>query len=252
MNRRKIVVANWKMNLDFYSTITLINELLEAKITNTDVVKIICPPFIYLQPLSEMIKNSPIFYLGAQNCSEYKSGPYTGEISAMMLASINCKYVIIGHSERRQCFNEANACLTLKIKQTIANNMQPIFCVGETIEERQNNTHFTTVSEQLFAVLNLLTEEDLSKIIIGYEPIWAIGKGKTATPDDAQAMHLHIRNWIKTNVSEKIANQIPILYGGSCNAKNAKELFLCPDIDGGLVGGASLVASDFCSIVNAF
>ena len=240
--RSKIVAGNWKMNLTFDEADELVNELLD-RFDEQDELKcevIICPPFPYLEMLTDWEAEEQRFNVGAQNCSAYEKGAYTGEVSAKMLKALDVDYCIIGHSERRKYFNENNEVLAEKINRLIENNMSPIYCVGEVLEEREAGRHFEVVKEQL--------EKGLYDCIIAYEPVWAIGTGKTATPEQAQEMHAYIRQLVKEHYDEATANEIRILYGGSCNAKNATELFSQPDVDGGLIGGASLKADDFMSI----
>jgi triosephosphate isomerase len=188
--------------------------------------------------------------LSAQSCAEYESGAYTGEVSAKMLASVDVKYCILGHSERREYYGETNATLARKIAQTLKHTLTPIFCVGEKLDEREANRHFDVVNAQL-EVLTQLSAEDFGKVIVAYEPVWAIGTGKTATSAQAQEMHAFIRKTLAAKFGAA-AEQTPILYGGSCKPSNAAEIFAQPDVDGGLIGGASLVADDFIAIAKAF
>ena len=206
---------------------------------------------MYCHPLAQLIKSTNI-KLGAQNCSEHSSGAYTGEVSASMLQSIGVNYVIIGHSERRIYFNETNQVIAKKINEAIRSNLQPIFCCGEQLAERETNNHFNIIENQLEEGLFHLSATNFEKVIIAYEPVWAIGTGITATSNQAQEMHYFIRNLIATKYNTTIANNCSVLYGGSCNALNAKELFSEPDVDGGLIGGASLKATDFIEIANSF
>jgi triosephosphate isomerase len=187
--------------------------------------------------------------LSAQSCAEYESGAYTGEVSAKMLASVDVKYCILGHSERREYYGETNATLARKIAQTLKHTLTPIFCVGEKLDEREANRHFDVVNAQL-EVLTQLSAEDFGKVIVAYEPVWAIGTGKTATSAQAQEMHAFIRKTLAAKFGAA-AEQTPILYGGSCKPSNAAEIFAQPDVDGGLIGGASLVADDFIAIAKA-
>ena len=252
MSRKKIVAGNWKMNLDYNEAIALINNVINASKTIINVEKIIFPPFPFLQIACDMTKNETNFFIGAQNCSEHISGAFTGEVSANMINSIGCSHVLIGHSERRLFFKETDGHLILKIKHALNHNLHIIYCVGEQLEERKNALHFDVVRAQLENVLNNFNELDLEKIYIAYEPVWAIGTGETATPEQAQEIHAYIRRVINKNYSAEVAEKINILYGGSCNSKNAKELFSCKDIDGGLIGGASLKADEFCKIMLSF
>ncbi len=252
MSRKKIVAGNWKMNTSLNEAISLVQQISKNKNTNSDVIKIVFPPFLFITEVAKIINNSANFYTGAQNCSEFLNGAYTGEVSASMLQSVNCNYVLVGHSERRQYFNETNQQLVLKIKNALQHSINVIFCFGEKLEERKGNTHFTTVEQQLNQVLSHFTETDLHNITLAYEPIWAIGTGETASPQQAQDMHAFVRKTIANLFSTNAANNISILYGGSCNAQNAKQLFACADVDGGLIGGASLKADDFCAIISSF
>jgi len=251
--RKKLVAGNWKMNKTFLTSKELITELIE-KLTKEDLEKvdvIICPPFTAIYSAKELIEGSGL-KLGAQNVFHKDDGAFTGEISASMLKSLNCNYVIIGHSERRQFFNETNHLINLKVKNAIKNNLFVILCVGETLEEREENIHKKIVDEQVTLCLRDLSKEDVGKnIIIAYEPIWAIGTGKTATPEQANEMHIEIRKSLENIFGKDVADSIRILYGGSVNDKNSAELFAKSDIDGGLIGGASLKSDNFTSIVKS-
>ena len=217
---------------------------------NNGVKVILAPPFVHLSEVRISVR--PSVGVGAQNCSSEASGAYTGEVSAAMIKSTGAEYVIIGHSERRSYFNEDNKILFKKVQLALANGLVPIFCIGELLAEREANKHFEVVKSQLTEGLFSLPVEDFKKIIIAYEPVWAIGTGKTATSAQAQEMHKYIRDTISANFGKSVADLIPILYGGSCKPSNAKELFENPDVDGGLIGGASLVSSDFVGIITAF
>jgi triosephosphate isomerase len=201
---------------------------------------------------SDYSNDSGVIAIGAQNVSEYEKGAYTGEISAPMLASMDVSYCIVGHSERRKYFGETDKQIALKIERLLENAISPIFCCGELLEEREAERHFEVVEKQIEEALFHFGEEEFSNIIIAYEPVWAIGTGKTATPEQAQEMHAFIRRVITNKYGEQVAENTTILYGGSFNAKNAKELFANPDVDGGLIGGASLIAKDFVTIANSF
>ncbi len=250
--RKKIVAGNWKMNKTFEEAKALTAELsgmIQAEVhTHTEVI--ICTPFPYLPTLQQMVGNGKI-KTGAQNCSEQASGAYTGEVSAPMLKSIDIPYVIIGHSERRQYFNESYTQLAKKTDIALANGLTPIFCCGEPLAVRENNQHENLVREQIEASLFHLSAADIAKVVIAYEPVWAIGTGKTASAQQAQDMHEVIRKHLAQKYGEAVANAISILYGGSVNAGNAAELFACPDVDGGLVGGASLKSREFTDIEEA-
>ncbi|MDE7342869.1 MAG: triose-phosphate isomerase [Muribaculaceae bacterium] len=249
--RKNIVAGNWKMNTTLEEGVELadqINTLLQGKEKNCNVV--ICVPFTHLTSVNAVI-NQDLMGLGAENCSEHEKGAYTGEVSAAMVKSTGANHVILGHSERRQYFGENNAQLLEKTKQALKNGLKPIFCVGEVLEERENGTYNDVVSSQVEALFEL-SAEDFGKIVIAYEPVWAIGTGKTATADQAQDMHAHIRNVIAEKYGKEVADNTSILYGGSCKPSNAKELFAKPDVDGGLIGGAALDAESFMGIIEAF
>ncbi|MDP2722336.1 MAG: triose-phosphate isomerase [Bacteroidales bacterium] len=250
--RKKIVAGNWKMNKTFQDAeelVSTIAEELDGVDTKCEVV--LCPPFPYLEMASDYADESGL-QIAAQNVSEYTQGAYTGEVSADMLASIEIGYCIVGHSERRKYFGETNAQLALKVENLLEHAIKPIFCVGELLDERNSNSHFEVVKQQLSEGLFQLNEDEFSEVVVAYEPVWAIGTGVTATSAQAQEMHAYIRQLITEKYGKTVADNTTILYGGSCNAKNAKELFANPDVDGGLIGGASLVAEDFIKIVKSF
>ncbi|GHT15611.1 triosephosphate isomerase [Bacteroidia bacterium] len=248
--RKKIVAGNWKMNTTFDEGEALVKGIVSLKAgVAADVTLVVAPPFTHLNCLAEDLEKAGVG-LSAQNCANHESGAYTGEVSAKMLASVGAKYCILGHSERREYYGETNATLAEKVALVLQNNLIPIFCVGEKLAEREANRHFEVVKSQLEVVLNL-SADDFAKIVIAYEPVWAIGTGKTATSAQAQEIHAFIRK----TLSEKFAaaaEQTSILYGGSCNPKNAAELFAQPDVDGGLIGGAALVAENFIAIAQSF
>lgn len=249
--RKKVIAGNWKMNLDLNESISLISELkneLKEKEINCDVV--ICPPFISLDTAKELTKDS-VIELGAQNIYFEESGAYTGEISAKMIISVGCKYVILGHSERRTIFHESDDYINRKIVHALKNNLIPIFCVGETLEERENNTTFNVIKRQITVGLIDITKTDFEKVIIAYEPVWAIGTGKTASPEQAEEVHKYIRNLIEEIYDAESAAKVIIQYGGSVKPDNAKELLSQPNIDGALVGGACLKADSFLKIIQA-
>lgn len=249
--RKNIVAGNWKMNTTLEEGVELadqVNTLLQGKEKNCDVV--VCVPFTHLTSVNAVI-DQDLIGLGAENCSEHEKGAYTGEVSAAMVKSTGASHVILGHSERRQYFGENNEQLLAKTKLALANGLTPIFCVGEVLEERENGSYNDVVAGQVEALFEL-SPEDFSKIVIAYEPVWAIGTGKTATADQAQDMHAHIRKVIADKYGKEIADNTSILYGGSCKPSNAKELFAKPDVDGGLIGGAALKAEDFIGIIEAF
>jgi triosephosphate isomerase len=252
--RKKIIAGNWKMNTTKDEAIALLNSLTEniqENILSENKIVVVATPFPYLHFAASAFTSKKYFYTAAQNCSEYEQGAYTGEVSAKMLASLEVQYVIIGHSERRQYFNENDEILLQKLLQVHKQHLTPIFCCGEPLDIRLSNKHYEFVQQQLDACLFQLEESYLKKCVIAYEPIWAIGTGKTATPEQAQEMHAFIRNEISNKYSPATAEEISILYGGSVNAKNAVELFSCKDIDGGLVGGASLNAVEFKTIIQS-
>lgn len=216
-----------------------------------DVDLVIIPPFTHLNEITKLASGTRIA-VGAQNCARWQSGAYTGEVSAAMLSAMGVEYVIIGHSERRQYFGETNDHLFEKIKLAIASNLIPIFCCGEKLDEREANRHFQVVQQQVEESLFPFDEQSIRMVVIAYEPVWAIGTGKTATAEQAQEMHAHIRKLISQRFGSAIADSIGILYGGSCKPSNAAEIFAKPDVDGGLIGGASLVAADFIAIAKGF
>ena len=249
--RKQIAAANWKMNLKYDEAKNLLSELKNCSTENSNADVILAVPFPYLLTAQEILKSNSSIQVAAQNCSQHVQGAYTGEVSAGMLSSCGIKYVIIGHSERRELFNEDDKIISQKIDQAIGNAVQPIFCCGEPLAIRENNEEAGYVEKQLQQGLFHLAPEKLEGFIIAYEPIWAIGTGKTASAEEAQSMHLHIRKVMAERYGEKIAGSISILYGGSVKASNAKEIFDQPDVDGGLVGGASLIAADFEAIVGS-
>jgi triosephosphate isomerase len=248
--RTKIVAGNWKMNKTAAEAKALTAELvtLHAAEVKTQAKVILCVPFPFLQQTKEQTANTAIA-VGAQNCSEHESGAYTGEVSAAMIKSAGIPYVILGHSERRQYFQETGPQLAKKIDRVLAHQLVPIFCCGEPLEIREQGTHEALVRKQIQEGLFHLSPEAISGIIIAYEPVWAIGTGKTASTQQAQDMHAVIRKEIAGKYGDTVAQKIPILYGGSVKPDNARELFSCPDVDGGLVGGASLKARDFIDII---
>ncbi len=252
--RKKVVAGNWKMNMDYTSGITLFSEIINMVNDEVrgDQEVIVCSPFIHLHGLSQYTKDTGKVSIGAQNCHQEASGAYTGEISAGMIKSVGASYVILGHSERRQYFGETNELLAKKAYAAITNGLNPIFCVGETLEERNSEKHFEVIKQQLNEGIFHLPANDFSKVIIAYEPVWAIGTGVTASKEQAQEIHAFIRTQIAEKYDTSVAENTSILYGGSCNPKNASELFAQKDIDGGLIGGASLKSRDFTDIIKAF
>jgi len=250
--RTQIAAANWKMNLTYQQGEKLLDDILAAEIKLKNHQKtIFAVPFPYLTMTRSEVADEINYYAAAQNCYHKKSGAYTGEISAEMLHSLNINYCIIGHSERREYFSETNAMLAEKVNLCLEKFITPIFCCGEALTIREAGSQNVFVAKQLSESLFHLSAEQMKNIVIAYEPIWAIGTGKTATTDQAQEMHAHLRSILAGQYGEGIAHQIPILYGGSVKANNAKELFSCPDVDGGLVGGASIVAADFIEIIRS-
>lgn len=250
--RTQIAAANWKMNLTFQQGEKLLDDILAAEIKLKDHQKtIFAVPFPYLTMARSEVTEEKNYYAAAQNCYYKKSGAYTGEVSVEMLHSLNINYCIIGHSERREYFLETNAILADKVNLCLDNFITPIFCCGEALAIREAGNQNEFVALQLKESLFHLPAEKITGIVIAYEPIWAIGTGKTATTAQAQEMHAYLRSIVAKQYGETTASQVPILYGGSVKANNAKELFSCPDVDGGLVGGASLVAADFIEIIRS-
>lgn len=249
--RKKIVAGNWKMNMDYNEGISTFSEIVNMVRDEKkgDQIAVICAPYIHLNSLAQL--SSGIVKMGAQNCHQNESGAFTGEISAKMVKSTGCEYVIIGHSERRQYFAETDALLAEKTTIALKNNLTPIFCIGETLDERNNGSYYQVLKSQLENGIFSLSVEDFVKVVLAYEPVWAIGTGLTASPEQAQDIHAFIRSEIEAKYGWQVADDTTILYGGSCNAKNAPELFAQHDIDGGLIGGASLKSRDFTDIIKA-
>lgn len=251
--RTKIVAGNWKMNTlreDAFALATEISGMLKSE-TFPSARVILAPPFVHLAAIAQLMQGTRV-EIAAQNCASELSGAFTGEVSAPMLKSVGCSAVIIGHSERRAYFHENAAQLHKKTVLALSHQLTPIFCVGETLPEREAGNHEATVLSQLSDSLFSLPASDFSKLVIAYEPVWAIGTGKTASADQAQQMHQFIRNEIRKKYGEEIAGGISLLYGGSCNETNAAELFALPDVDGGLIGGASLKSRSFVNIIRSF
>jgi len=250
--RKKIVAGNWKMNMDLAEGLKF-TESIEKHFKEKSPGKsevILCTPFIHLHGASAILKNSEVA-LGAQNCAAEASGAYTGEVSAWMVKSTGAEYVIIGHSERRSYYNEDDKLLNKKTLLAINSGLKVIFCCGEVLNEREEGKHFLVVKKQLEEGLFSLTEAQMDMIVIAYEPVWAIGTGLTATPDQAQEMHQYIRGLVRGKYGNDCAEKLSILYGGSCKPSNAAEIFSKQDVDGGLIGGASLKKEDFAAIVDA-
>ncbi len=249
--RKQIAAANWKMNLTIDKAEALLNDILSAQINlNEDQLAVFAVPFPYLQMAQQKINNNN-FFIAAQNCYSKKSGAYTGEVSVEMLQSLNIQYVVLGHSERREYFEESNQFLAEKLNIALEYNITPIFCCGEPLSIRDAQTQNEFVEKQLEESLFHFSAEDVQKIVIAYEPIWAIGTGKTATSLQAQEMHAHLRKVLAGKYGNDVADTISVLYGGSVKASNAKEIFSQPDVDGGLVGGASLIADEFITIIKS-
>jgi len=251
MSRKKIVAGNWKMNKTFLEAIALTDEIIEQSNSST-FIKILIPPFPFIHTISELIKNKSDFFVGAQNLHYQEQGAYTGEVSASALVSVGASYVLVGHSERRTYFNESAEFLKNKISSAIKHQLTPIYCFGETLTERESGQFKEVIEQQLKESLFHLSANEIKNIVLAYEPVWAIGTGRTASTEQAQEVHAFVRQLLKSQYSTEIADSISILYGGSCNSQNAKQLFAMPDIDGGLIGGASLKAADFITITNSF
>ncbi|TAH03512.1 MAG: triose-phosphate isomerase [Sphingobacteriales bacterium] len=250
--RKQIAAANWKMNGTYQQGEKLLNDILKEEIVLAAHQQVVfAAPFPFLIMANSEVADEPNYFIAAQNCYNKKSGAYTGEVSVDMLESINIKFCVIGHSERREYFNESNAVLAEKINLLLEKNITPIFCCGESLNIREANTQNTYVATQLQESLFHLTAAQMSKVVIAYEPIWAIGTGKTASSAQAQEMHAHLRSVLANQFGKDVANEISILYGGSVKAANAVEIFSQPDVDGGLVGGASLIAEEFVAIIKA-
>lgn len=256
--RRNIAAGNWKMNTTLEEGKSLIKSIMDGMKNSPSANQpdgpdvIFGTPFITLKAAADLVKDAPQIHISAQNCADKEEGAYTGETSVDMIKSTGAEYVIIGHSERRQIFRESNDVIADKVKLALSRGLTPIFCCGEQLIIREAGNHFKLVEEQIENGLFHLGGAQLSKVVIAYEPVWAIGTGKTATPEQAQEMHAEIRKIIAEKYGQPIADNMSILYGGSVKAKNAKEIFAQKDVDGGLVGGASLKAEEFLSIINAF
>lgn len=251
--RRNIVAGNWKMNKSFGEADDLMTGIVESlrEYDTTDVDIIICPPFPYLELVSDNAEDAD-FFTGAQNVAKFSDGAYTGEVSASMLKSMGVDYCIVGHSERRKYFGETDADIAQKIDRLLEQDITPIICVGENLQEREEGRHFEVIGKQVKEGVFHLKADDMQRCILAYEPVWAIGTGKTATKEQAQEVHEFIRNLILENYNDDVAQEVSILYGGSCKPSNAQELFSMKDVDGGLIGGASLKASDFIDIACSF
>ncbi|MDR1197688.1 MAG: triose-phosphate isomerase [Prevotellaceae bacterium] len=248
--RINIVAGNWKMNTTPSEGVRLVSEIVEKAKGLSNVKLIVAPPFTHIFSVGEKIRKTEIG-LSSQNCASEAKGAYTGEVSAEMLADAGVKYAIIGHSERREYYRESGEILLKKLKLALANGISPIFCIGENLNEREDARHFEVVKKQIEEIVFNIDENDFEKIIIAYEPVWAIGTGKTATAGQAQEIHAYIRSVLSEKFGKKAENT-SILYGGSCKPDNAREIFSQPDVDGGLIGGASLNADDFIAIAKSF
>jgi triosephosphate isomerase (TIM) len=248
--RQQIVAGNWKMNTDLESGIALA-QAVTSQLEQPRGLVVFGVPATHLQAVTAAVKGQKMVHTAAQNCHHEEKGAYTGEVSVDMIKSIGSGFVIIGHSERREYFKETDAMLAKKVDLALSRGLRPIFCCGEALKIREKGTHVNHVVRQLKASLYHLEPEQFKQVVIAYEPIWAIGTGKTATSEQAQEMHLALRKAISRKYGKRIGNATPILYGGSCNAQNAADLFSQPDVDGGLIGGASLKAADFLTIIGA-
>tara|TARA_Y100001968_G_C19398594_1_gene739736 strand:+ start:402 stop:1157 length:756 start_codon:yes stop_codon:yes gene_type:complete len=250
--RKNIVAGNWKMNLKIDDALNLANDVINLLPSDNDVEVVFAPSFIHLEKVNKMCLKLGLVNTASQNVCQQERGAFTGEVSAEMIHSLNVKYAIIGHSERRGYFNETNEDLKLKVDVSLKNNLKVIFCCGESLNHREERFHFDWIKRQISDSLFHLSLDDFRKVVIAYEPIWAIGTGVTATPNQAEEMHKFIREIIKKNYGEEVANNTSILYGGSCTSKNSKDLFYKDNIDGGLIGGASLDPESFISIIKSF
>lgn len=252
MSRPPLVAGNWKMNKRLDEALALTKDLVASANNLSDAVEIVlAPPALYLHPIQQLTQAIPNIHIAGQNCHQASKGAYTGEISAPMLAAMQVNYVIVGHSERRSYFQEDNALLAKKVNAALGSAVKVIFCCGEPLEVREQEGQEAYVQQQLEESLFQRTVADLANVVIAYEPIWAIGTGRTASPAQAQAMHAFIRQLLAAKYGAEAANQVRLLYGGSCKPSNAADLFAQPDVDGALVGGASLQSNDFISIVEA-
>lgn len=249
--RKNIVAGNWKMNNDLSETEELLAQLKQHLEQEPQAEVIVAPSFTNLYHVFQSLAGTPV-KVAAQNMHESENGAFTGEVSAKMLTSVGVKYVILGHSERRAIFKETDELLAVKVTAALKNDLQVIFCVGEELDQRKSDNHFKVVEEQLSKGLFNISKEDWKNVVIAYEPVWAIGTGETASPEQAQEMHAFIRKTVSEKFGSEIAEEVSILYGGSVKPANAKEIFAKKDVDGGLIGGASLKAEDFLAIVHSF
>lgn len=248
--RKRIVAGNWKMNLDYLDGISLFSEMVHMASDELQGGQqlIVCAPAIHLYAMVQLAKPSFKVAVGAQDIYHEPQGAYTGQISSSQVASTGAQYVIVGHSERRMYFKEDGFVLSKKIDLALSTGLRPIFCVGESLDEREEGRYFEVIEKQLQEGVGHLSPQELQHVVLAYEPVWAIGTGKTASPDQAQAVHAHIREWLAQHFTAELAQETSILYGGSCNTANAADLFAQKDIDGGLIGGASLKSRDFIEI----
>jgi triosephosphate isomerase len=249
--RKKIVVGNWKMNLNIQEGADLVKDVLNRCSINNRLEIVFASSFVHLFELSKLCSDSKNVFFASQDCSANEKGSFTGEVSALMIASCGAKYVILGHSERRENFNETNRLIKLKVNQVFNQNMEIIFCCGESLDQRKRGVHFELIKSQITESLFHLPKDKFSKVVIAYEPIWAIGTGVTASPEQAQEIHAFVREIIAIKFGTRIAQDISIIYGGSCNPSNSRDLFHQKDIDGGLIGGASLNADNFMKIMDS-
>ncbi|KAA9331601.1 triose-phosphate isomerase [Hymenobacter busanensis] len=253
--RKNIVAGNWKMNMTLQDGQALVSEIVnmvQDETISSQVEVVVAPPFPLLPIIGRLLPEGGRLHLGAQNCHQKESGAFTGEVSAKLLASVGTEYVILGHSERRQYFGEDDELLSQKLKAALGAGLKPIFCVGESLDTRESGDTFKYIEGQLKDGLFHLSNEEFEQVVVAYEPIWAIGTGKTATSQQAQEVHAFIREQIARAYDAEAAQNTTILYGGSANAQNARELFSQPDVDGGLIGGASLKSRDFVEIIKSF
>ena len=250
---RKIVAGNWKMNLNRDEAFALVSEItgMLKDEESRDLKVILFPSFIHLGAIVQLCNGDSRIHVGAQNCNDHAAGAYTGEIAASMIQSYGANHVLIGHSERRSYFKESGDLLSQKINISIQHSLTPVFCIGESLEERNSAKHFEIIEQQLTNEIFHLSAADFKKCILAYEPVWAIGTGLTASPEQAQEIHAFIRTSIRKKYSQEIAEHTSILYGGSCNDQNATQIFALPDVDGGLIGGASLKSRSFVNIIKS-
>jgi triosephosphate isomerase len=249
---QNIVAGNWKMNLEFNEAHTLLQGIIDKATNVEDVHLIICPPFPFLESFAKILEKKTNISIGSQNCSHHSKGAYTGDVSAEMLSSVGCQYVIVGHSERRSIYKESDEWISQKIEQCWNNKLIPILCCGEQLLDRKNENHFKVVEGQLKSSIGSYSPKQIHDhgLVLAYEPVWAIGTGETATPDQAGEMHQFIRSYLNKLLGS--SENVPILYGGSCKPNNAEDLFKKEHINGGLIGGASLKAEDFIEIAQSF